>query len=555
MPFFVYGTNRATGAVVPRIASDATTEAEARREAESRGIEVTSVVSADAGRALSRGPPPMPVVTSPEQAAQAFEATLDASTPRVVLTYAIIAANFLVYVLMCFSGADPVRPGSADLLAWGADYGPRTASGQWWRLASAMFVHIGIQHLMNNLVAFAYVGPLVERMLGNVGFAVLYLTAGIAGGVLALYLNPVQIHAGASGAIFGVYGALFALLLRRHQGIPEQVAANLKRFVLIFVGFNLVNSLLPGISFAAHFGGTVAGFVAGWLLAEPRAARVGAGRSVRNARLAACALLLAGAALAALGVRYRNLDALVAVLDRAQATIEAFKRADAEVDRTQRSEAELADAIERKFLPEWIATRESLAAMREIPAMLAAEVPAIEVAMRLREAAWQARLEYAREQVAHQRRTLPKGDSSGSWSIFYLREQLPLTTPDKNATQGDIDRLRAVFARFDALHQRADELYYKLSYDDFNGKLEDELLAQWRATRRELDALMRIPLDLGRHVANVLAFMEYQTADWTERIDRHRARRLRDAAHEKESAADDAARAIARSGARLRLAY
>jgi membrane associated rhomboid family serine protease len=494
---------------------------------------------------------------SAEDAARAFDQTLDASTPRVVVTYAIIAANVLVYLLMCLSGADPFKPSAADLLAWGADYGPRTASGQWWRLASAMFVHIGFRHLMYNLIAVAYVGPLVERMLGNVGFALLYLAAGVAGSLFALYVNPVQIHAGASGAVFGAYGALFVLLLRRHQGIPEQVASNLKRFVLIFIAFNLVYSLLPGISFGAHLGGVVTGFVAGWLLAESRAARVGAGRPARNATLAACALVLGGPAFIALGVHYRNLDELVAALDRAQATMQAFKQAVREVDRNQRTEAELAEAIERKFLPEWISTRASLATMRGLPTTLAVEVAPIVDGMRLREAAWQARLEYTREQRAQQQRKRPStGGSGGSWSIHYLREQLPITAPDKNATQADIDRLRAVFARFDALYERTNALDRELSHDDFDRKLEEDLLVRWRTTRQELDALMRLPLDLGHHVANVLSFIEYRTADWTTRLDERRAQRLRETARAKERSADDAARAIARaSDARLRLAY
>src|SRR5581483_12406379 len=102
-----------------------------------------------------------------------FGATIRALTPRGFVTEALIAVNVLVFVVMVARGVSPMEPKIADLLAWGAGYGPSTTGGQWWRLLTATFLHIGVIHLGMNMYCLWDAGRLMERVFGNAGFLVL----------------------------------------------------------------------------------------------------------------------------------------------------------------------------------------------------------------------------------------------------------------------------------------------------------------------------------------------------------------------------------------------
>ncbi len=114
-----------------------------------------------------------------------FQRELCARTPRIYLTVSIVAANVLVFALMVSTGAGLVEPSTQSLLAWGADFGPLTLGGQWWRLLSSNYVHIGVIHLACNLLALWRVGELVERLVGNITLAAGGLALVAIGFVLA----------------------------------------------------------------------------------------------------------------------------------------------------------------------------------------------------------------------------------------------------------------------------------------------------------------------------------------------------------------------------------
>src|SRR5262245_31187047 len=135
---------------------------------------------------------------------EGFHRALRTGTPRVYVTAALIGLNVAVFAAMLLDGVHPLSPTPLDLIDWVADFGPLTTHGQWWRLLTATFLHIGFFHLMFNMWALSAFGPLVERQVGNVGFLVLYLVAGLVGSVASLWWNPLLVSAGASGAIFGV---------------------------------------------------------------------------------------------------------------------------------------------------------------------------------------------------------------------------------------------------------------------------------------------------------------------------------------------------------------
>ena len=143
--------------------------------------------------------------------------------PQLRITPLLIAANVIVFVAMLFNGAGLWHSQNGVQLAWGANFGPATQDGQWWRLGSALFLHFGLLHISLNMFALWDAGQWVERMYGHFRFAVIYFSAGLAGNLLSLVIHAGHaVSGGASGAIFGLYGALLSYLWlersRIHRG-------------------------------------------------------------------------------------------------------------------------------------------------------------------------------------------------------------------------------------------------------------------------------------------------------------------------------------------------
>lgn len=203
---------------------------------------------------------------------------LHEATPRTWVTVAVVAANVAVFLAMVASGVSPLDPGTQDLIRFGADYGPQTASGEWWRLLTSTFLHIGVIHIAFNMWALWQSGRLAERFYGNGAFLVLYLGSGIGASVVSLLWNPSIVSAGASGSIFGVFGGLLAVVLLHRKGIPALVFGSLKRSTIGVVAYNVVfGAAVPGIDNAAHIGGLVTGFALGFCLRRPLPSAAGAG--------------------------------------------------------------------------------------------------------------------------------------------------------------------------------------------------------------------------------------------------------------------------------------
>ena len=141
-----------------------------------------------------------------------------------------------------------------NLNAWLAvsPYSPYYAP---WQLVTAMFAHGSLEHLLMNIVSLWWLGTLLERMQGTVRFAIVYFVSGIMGNlVFALFSDGYAV--GASGAIFGMLGAV-AVLLYKHRQSP--VAKAMLQGLLVMIAINVVNSFMPGIALEAHFGGLLAG--------------------------------------------------------------------------------------------------------------------------------------------------------------------------------------------------------------------------------------------------------------------------------------------------------
>jgi membrane associated rhomboid family serine protease len=190
-------------------------------------------------------------------------------TPRFWATPLLIGLNLTIFLVMLAKGVHFLSPTPESLVRWGADFGPLTISGQWWRLLTATFLHAGIIHLFFNMYVLWDIGSLVERLVGNGEFLVLYLLSGIAGSLLSSAWHPAIVSVGASGAVFGLFGVMLAFLLRHRSSIPGDVLKKLRNSTLAFLGYNVLFGLRPGIDMAAHFGGLFAGFACGWFAVQP----------------------------------------------------------------------------------------------------------------------------------------------------------------------------------------------------------------------------------------------------------------------------------------------
>ncbi|MBT3068287.1 rhomboid family intramembrane serine protease [Rhodoferax sp. U11-2br] len=200
---------------------------------------------------------------------------LMASRPRQVpVTTCLLLFNLGVFGLMLAFGGSVWQTSTTVPLAWGANFGPATQDGQWWRLVTAMCVHFGVLHLGLNMLALWDVGRLVERLFGRWRFLLLYLGGGVLGNLLSLVVQGNQaVSGGASGAIFGLYGALLVFLVRERKQVERREFRWMFGAAVIFTVLTLgMGQVVHGIDNAAHLGGLAGGAIFGSLLARPLSA-------------------------------------------------------------------------------------------------------------------------------------------------------------------------------------------------------------------------------------------------------------------------------------------
>jgi membrane associated rhomboid family serine protease len=215
--------------------------------------------AATAARAFTQGP----------RAQSGFGRFLQTLPP---VTRVIIAVNVLVYVAMGLSGVSWTDPSVVQAIRWGADFGPLTLSGEWWRLFTSMFVHFGFFHIALNLWCLRNLAVALEPMMGRLAFSVTYLFCGLAASAVSTAWNPWRASAGASGAIFGIAGAFVSYLVLKKAAIPASLVRQNLRSLAVFILLNLSIGAASGhIDNSAHLGGLATGFVLGALM--PRFAR------------------------------------------------------------------------------------------------------------------------------------------------------------------------------------------------------------------------------------------------------------------------------------------
>jgi rhomboid protease GluP len=182
-------------------------------------------------------------------------------------TYILIAIQVIVYFLMEAAGGSTE---SSVLVEFGAKVNSLILAGEWWRLLTPIVLHIGLLHLVMNTLALYYLGPTVERLFGRSRFLFIYLFAGFSGSLGSLLFSP-NISAGASGAIFGCFGAL----LYFGTVVPKLFFRTMGLNILIVIGINLVFGFsMPGIDNAGHIGGLIGGFLAAAIVHFPKKKRL-----------------------------------------------------------------------------------------------------------------------------------------------------------------------------------------------------------------------------------------------------------------------------------------
>jgi membrane associated rhomboid family serine protease/Flp pilus assembly protein TadD len=187
----------------------------------------------------------------------------------ITLTQVFLIANVMVFIAMVLASGPSLDFNGEVMVHFGANFGPLTLSGQWWRLLTYMFLHGGLMHIAFNMWCLWDLGALCESLYGRWTFAAIYFATGIAGGLASVGWNPGVLTVGASGAIFGLAGALISSFYLGEFSVPREAIQGILRSLLFFVGFNvLFGTFVPGIDNACHAGGLVSGLIAGALIAR-----------------------------------------------------------------------------------------------------------------------------------------------------------------------------------------------------------------------------------------------------------------------------------------------
>lgn len=509
----------------------------------------------DGGRTADAPPIPHPdddgerIVDLEAHREQTFHASLVAATPHIFVTPALIAVNLAVFLAMLSRHVSAVAPPPDVLVQWGADYGPLTTHGQWWRLVANTFVHIGATHLLVNMFALFVIGRFTERLFGNLGFLVLYLLGGIAASLTSLSIHPTIVSAGASGAIFALYGGLIGFLLVRRSTMSYATATSLTLNAVGFIAFNLFYGLTKEhIDMSAHVGGLIAGVPIGAALAFDPATTTAMGRLRRSALVCAAGMAI----LVPVARRVPVLDDWPHEFGRwVSLTRDTANRFNAMRDdsRTDRATPEqIAERIERQLAPPLDAERARMEKLRLLPDQQAMARQAIVYlsleaeALRLAAAAERAGDAALNSQAA------AKGDEAAEVLQRILPDpKLAAILAERKATRVSTQALGAEIKKISELEQEQARLYGR-ALTDYRAKrigeeevarvIDEQLLPPWLAERATLAILRLVPAQ-DPVQKRFLDYMSLRAEGWRLTAEglRSRDRRLIEQANAKQTAA------------------
>jgi membrane associated rhomboid family serine protease len=317
-----------------------------------------------------------------------FSDALRERTRWPIVTPALLALNVLVFLRMSFGDGfgDPEA-----LVAWGASFGPRTTNGEWWRLASAMFVQGGMFHLLINMAGLVQIGLLLERLVGHLTVAIVYMAAGLLAGLVSLSSHPVAVTFGATPAVLSLYGLFTATLVWiTLQGSTLTVpVSTLKRLAPAAGVFVLYAALSDGPQRAGYLPGLFSGFVCGLVLAR------GVGERKPPVRRAAAVTAIALVVLTASAMPLRGVadvrPEIARVVDLEDRTSRAYKAAVDQFKLGAMTAEALAQVINRTIMPELQAARSRLKALAGVPPEHQPLVAHADEYLRLRDESWRLR--------------------------------------------------------------------------------------------------------------------------------------------------------------------
>jgi len=193
---------------------------------------------------------------------QNFLQRLHQATPKVWVTKTLVVLNLIVFGAMALVGINPLEPTALELLQIGGNYRPYTEQEP-WRLMSATVLHAGLLHVGFNMFALYQMGSIAERFYGNTQFLLIYLVAGLFGSLASLFFSASEaVSVGASGAVFGVAGAIIAAVFTARSKLPAPLVTSMSQSMLLFVGYSLFMGFTTDVvDNSAHIGGLVAGFL------------------------------------------------------------------------------------------------------------------------------------------------------------------------------------------------------------------------------------------------------------------------------------------------------
>lgn len=318
-----------------------------------------------------------------------FDRRLKESTRITPVTLAIIAVNVLLWGVMLSRGVDWREPSGAALTAWGANYGPLTTRGEGWRLLANVFVHAGVLQLAFNQWALYQLGSLLERLLGHVGFALLYLMSGFGASLAGMLAQPHAVLAGSTGAVTGLIGALVAYHFRAPGAVPPGVLGRLRASAFVFLAYNigigLYRNRLDNMGFLS---GAMTGFLCGLVLAQPLSNATLLTRATRNAVLAVVAALLVVSAAAYtppisdLATELKRFEGVKSI------AVKIYAEAKRRYEDGQISANALANVIDHEILPDWKAEKNRFDKLTDLSTEQSDAFKKLRRSMELRAKAW-----------------------------------------------------------------------------------------------------------------------------------------------------------------------
>ena len=324
-----------------------------------------------------------------------FLAGLRERTRWALLTPALVLLNFIVLIATLTSGGT----GADHLISWGASIGPRTSNGEWWRLVQAMFVHSSGLHFLANAAGLLQLGLVVERFVGPLAFASVYFAAGILANIVALSGDPLSVSAGASGAIFGVYGLFisagaWAGMTGTSLKMSRISVERLAPAAGIFVLYNVLSGTL---SVTAELVGLMTGLVMGAVLTRPIAYYKPPTRRIATTAAASLTIAIAAA------IPLRGIDDIRPEVSRVVAveerTASEYEAALGRFKSGRLSAESLVALIEGSIVPELQAAGARLNSVDKVTPEHQPSVASVKEYLRLRHESWRLRIEGLRQIV------------------------------------------------------------------------------------------------------------------------------------------------------------